>query len=432
MKKLLLILFLFSGLIFAQKAPAQHPKYIFIDSSGSMRGFIGGVYSNLLANFDEPLMMSGIRIGSYFIKRVGNKITGVPENVTISCFSNDKSLYDQSQTNLAAVADYIKRNNPSFAILITDSELDLNENVSVQESCRLGYDISCMRIKYGELIVGKNYSLTVVGFKSQYRGKLYPPTGSPIRLTRVIYKPVYIYIFASPDYINAANSFTQEILRFLGQASSKNPKIEYRAIRISPVSFPQLRLPQNYRCQEIYSRKGRLIYSVFKKGERTEDSLHCFFSRVNKMRGSEYSEVVIPLKILDPSSINGKRLVPVSLENRIEHQWENSGGYDPVKSISLQRDGLHIIFKSDLSRMRNPKRRETYPTLIVSIGYRLPEKNINIWRDWSAEDPNSDEYKNGRTLYISNFLEFLFRFYIKSVRPKERTVFTVKLSFNND
>jgi hypothetical protein len=69
--------------------------------------------------------------------------------------------------------------------------------------------------------------------------------------------------------------------------------------------------------------------------------------------------------------------------------------------------------------------------LSAKIVSRIDKNNLEIWRDWSASDPKSQQYLEGNTLHISDFLEYLFLYSVNLTGEKEKKVYDLTLEFKN-
>jgi hypothetical protein len=386
---------------------------VFIDCSGSMSGFLSGSYAQFMKNLETTLFSAGINQVDYTIKKVGTQISDY--NGRLALFGFEKNLYNEPTTNLAAVADYLRKSLPGIAIIISDWELDVAGTGTGVNECISGYDLACMRLKFSQLMRDSGYQLTVIGFKTKYDGYLYPPgEKTKIKLKSAIYRPVYFFILSKPERSVQVKEVISSFEDELSELKKNDRQLEYRKLIISPIEFPTLRF--KFGSFSLETDAGKEAYLILeKKEDSASNALNIIFKKSRNITAREKIKIEIPYESSIPE--NSVRL----FTNQFEYEWK-----PPLSQAQVMLDNKKLTLQ--LTKEINNGKGWKLSAKIVS---RIDKNNLEIWRDWSASDPKSQQYLEGNTLHISDFLEYLFLYSVNLTGEKEKKVYDLTLEFKN-
>lgn len=413
MRKIFFSACLILSLILGNLMAAQSQRtIIFIDGSGSMAGYLSGSYAQFMKDMETTLFLAGINQNSYVIKRVGGQIFDYRGRLAM--FGVEKDLYNEATTNLAAVADYLRKSLPDLVLIISDWELDVGSGRQASDECISGYDLACMRLKFSQLMRDSGYYLTIVGLKTRYEGFLYPPgEKTKLKLSSAIYRPVYIFILARPEIKGLANNLIRAFEDELIAIKKHDTQLVFRKLVISPFEFPQVDLKFNKDYLETDS--GKSTYLVLERSSDRPDFMRIVFKRIRNITSREKITLDIPYE----SSFSGDSAKV--FVNTVEYTWH------PLlksASINIDENKISIMLPRDINV---GKKRE----LRLKVISQIEKSAIEIWRDWSTSDPKSQDYLAGKTLHFSDFLEYLFNYAINLRGESAKQIYDLTLEFRN-
>ncbi len=394
---------LLSGSIDAQTKPGD--KLIYLDSSISMMGFLGRghSYSLFLERLESELDLIGLPGERLKRRTVGDNLAVY--NGQLVQFAENKGLYTGKNTNLAAAADDIASGKPSLAMIITDAEFDFHPTAG-GDDCVSGFDLYCLQNKFKKLVQAPhNYSFIVLGFKSKYSAPyIYPPGQPALALAAPISKPVYLFILAQElrEGLKVAN----HMRTYLANLAKTDGQNEIRTLRIAPVVFPVLEAKAKLPESLITTKFKKLVFSRERVSvQETEESFN-YRKQANMVFGDEVI-INVPLSS-DAAPYDDAYNFVTSLKNV---SWlQGTTKIDGPGKVSVEKEGqMKIVLTPGVTQASFLRSKPVLSfELITEIENRDESK---IWRDWNCSSTQYSESSYiGKTMNISDFLEFLVRF----------------------
>jgi len=291
--------------------------------------------------------------------------------------------------------------------VLTDGEFDYNANNQGQ-NCSAGYDLFCMQRKFVQLTSAPlNYGFTIIAFKPSFMGTLYPPGQKAFVLTAAIKKPVYIFLLANKyeDMIRV----TKAVISLLETIKNQiDPVLEIRTIRISPIRFPHFNYLGNA-PETLISRKFKDVIFSREGVNASADPRTFTYRRQKDMNSTDSIDIKLPFTVLLEPFETQKFLPKIREQGWLLDGKKSSKG--PYQ-LSLDGESLSVHFLPSLTSTQGIG--NTGAELSVRLSIELQDiSNTHLWRDWSyvpsATGFSLKDYL-GKTMYISDFIEYLLRY----------------------
>jgi len=416
-------LFCFFPILFFFLTSVFSVNYLVVDVSGSMKGFVGGEYTRVLGELPRGLSISSVF--EYQLVGVGDKIIKY-ESFILGKLSKDGSYYSRQESNLLKVVNLFEDKKPSFALFITDAEVD------TKAGCE---DFST---KLAEFVFKNNYSISIIGIKSRYKGFLSPPNHKNIKLKKPIYRPFYIFILSRDE--NKGEKFLNYMVRFLKRIKNEyagNSLFSYRFLKIYPVIYPEISIELDsfpeYLCP--FFRKGKIdkvnrgiiAFELYKKDKDSHGMELYYKKETDSIKFYQFLKIKIPINVKFPGGNSQLFSVSPSFYAYKKVKRKEVGISKILKSGEYRDGVLSLLFKPSLLFFTGSGE------VVFNVIFRartIDFEGINLWNDWSATSVESLEYRNGATLNISDMLNFLEEYFLEKGEKRERKIYKLSFHFN--
>lgn len=255
---------------------------VYIDSSGSMLGFIGkkgGPQARFFRRLKDILVES--QVLNFEAAQFGLKVQPAVKVAAFEKFGLDRRFYTQGDTYLAGVIeDAISWKRNGVTLVLTDGVSSVTKFHGEAagpsaRTCTLGSDTACLALRIREY-VEKGHGFWIVGFRFPFDGPYFVEEGGPkanpgtkLESVKVPDRPFYIWVGAAD--IKQGRAIVSGLLRFSREAE---PPIPTMAIEVAPGLWDRWHVPPDVKLEELslprreFCPRGGGLLKSFRARER--------------------------------------------------------------------------------------------------------------------------------------------------------------------
>lgn len=266
------------------KGPSSWAR-VYIDSSGSMQGFIGnqaGSHARLLRRLKD-ILVDG-QVLNFEVVQFGLKVAEPVKVAAFQPFGLDRKRYGEADTYLAgAIEDALSWRRNGVVLILTDGVSSVTKyhgpaSGPSARTCALGSDTACLALRIHEYVQA-GHGFWIVGFRFPFDGPYWVEEGGPKAIAgarldrvRVSDRPFYVWVGA-PD-VAQGRAIVRDLVRF---AQTTKPSIATMSIEAAPGPWERWEVPPDASLEEMdvpsqrFCTRGGALLRAFRaraSGER--------------------------------------------------------------------------------------------------------------------------------------------------------------------
>lgn len=239
------------------KGPSSWAR-VYIDSSGSMRGFVGnqaGPHARLLRRLKDILVDA--QVLNFEAVQFGLKAGDPIRVAAFQRFGTDRKSYSEGDTYLAgAIEDAMSWRRNGVVIVLTDGVSSVTKFHGTSSgpsarTCDRGSDTACLALRIHEYVQA-GHGFWIVGFRFPFDGPYWveegganAAAGARLDPVRIPDRPFYAWVGA-PD-VAQGRAIVRELIKFAGGAK---PSVPSMSIEVAPGLWERWDIPPDATLEE--------------------------------------------------------------------------------------------------------------------------------------------------------------------------------------